>query len=68
MLKTYTARLTAQEVADLLFLGTQVRHVHADDPAVYVIVKHLLDDQAVLVRNLATGETRRFLWDEVDFF
>lgn len=69
MIDTYSATISGEEAADLLMTGVYVRRVGVSppDPNVYLTVRHLLDRESSVIRNVRTGEERLEGWDNIEF-
>jgi len=69
MKRTCTFKMTGEETADLLMTGIYVRRVGVTpaDRNVYVTVKHILDSESSVIRNVLTGEELIAAWDKIEF-
>ncbi len=61
--------LTREEAADLLMTGIFVRRVGVTpaDRNLYVTVKHILDSESSVIRNVVTGNEMTVSWDNIEF-
>lgn len=64
-----SVRMTGKEAADLLMTGIYVRRVGVTpaDRNLYVTVRHILDRESSVIRNVVTGEERLEGWDNIEF-
>jgi hypothetical protein len=69
MKNIYSFKMTGEEAAGLLMTGIFVRRVGVNppDPSLYLTVRHLLDIESTVIRNVITGEERVELWDHIEF-
>jgi hypothetical protein len=69
MRKMCSAKMSDQEAADLLMTGVYVRRVGVTpaDQNLYVTVRHILDLESSVIRNVVTGEERLEGWDNIEF-
>jgi hypothetical protein len=69
MMKMCSVRMTGKEAADLLMTGICVRRVgvYPPDRNLYLTIRHLIDCESSVLRNIWTGEEIIELWDNIEF-
>jgi hypothetical protein len=65
--RTFT--MSGEEAADLLMNGVYVRRVGVTpaDRNLYLTIRHLIDRESSVLRNIWTGEEIIELWDHIEF-
>jgi hypothetical protein len=67
--RPHTFVMTGEEAADLLMTGIYVRRVGVipADRNLYLTIRHLIDGESSVLRNIWTGEEIIELWDNIEF-